>query len=279
MSALSAAPAWRPSASNVTCVDNAAEKIARLNAGGLPIYEPGLAAVVGEGVAQGRLRFTTDLEDALRHTDVVMIAVGTPTRKLDGNADLRFVYAAAEQIGRALDHYAVVVTKSTVPAGTGFEVKRIISQANPALEFDIASNPEFLREGNAVFDFMNPDRIVIGTESDRARAVMEADLPAIWRKGRRADLHRHRLVRTHQIRRQHIPCHQGQLHQRGCGSLREGRRQHRGRRPRHGQRPPHRPRFPEAGPRLRRFLLSQGHAGDGATSASAPSARRRSSRP
>lgn len=158
---------------NVTCVDRAVEKIEALAAGVLPIYEPGLEPVVAENVARGRLRFTTDLGDAVRSADVVMIAVGTPTNKLDGNADLRHVYAAAEEIGRALDHYAVVVTKSTVPAGTGFEVKRRIAEANPGASFDIASNPEFLREGNAVFDFMNPDRIVIGTESERARLVME----------------------------------------------------------------------------------------------------------
>ena len=101
-----------------------------------------------------------------------MIAVGTPTRQLDGNADLQYVYAAAEEIARALDHYAVIVTKSTVPAGTGFQVKRIVAEANPGLEFDVASNPEFLREGNAIYDFATPDRIVVGTDSDaRARAV------------------------------------------------------------------------------------------------------------
>lgn len=158
---------------DVVCVDKAEDKIDRLRAGEVPIYEPGLDTLVARNGEVGRLRFTTDLPSALADAEVVMIAVGTPTRKLDGNADLQYVYAAAEEIGRSLDHYAVVVTKSTVPAGTGFEVKRIIAEANPGLDFDIASNPEFLREGNAVSDFMHPDRIVVGTEAGRARMVME----------------------------------------------------------------------------------------------------------
>ena len=156
----------------VICVDKAAEKIEMLDAGRMPIYEPGLAEVVADNVKAGRLAFTTDLPAAAQDADIVMIAVGTPTRKLDGNADLTYVYAAAEEVGRALDHYAVIVTKSTVPAGTGFEVQRIVSTANPTLEFDIASNPEFLREGNAIFDFMKPDRIVVGTVTERAREAM-----------------------------------------------------------------------------------------------------------
>ena len=108
-----------------------------------------------------------------RHASIVIIAVGTPTRKLDGNADLQYVYAAAAEIARALDHYAVIVTKSTVPAGTGFQIKRIVAEANPGLAFDVASNPEFLREGNAIYDFATPDRIVIGTESEAALALLE----------------------------------------------------------------------------------------------------------
>lgn len=157
----------------VTCVDKASGKIAKLRSGSVPIYEPGLDALVAGNLKAGSLRFTTDLSEAVADAEVIMIAVGTPTRKLDGNADLQYVYAAAEEIGRTLDHYAVVVTKSTVPAGTGFEVQRIIADLNPELGFDVASNPEFLREGNAVSDFMKPDRIVVGTETVRARSVME----------------------------------------------------------------------------------------------------------
>ena len=126
-----------------------------------------------DNVSAGRLHFTTDIGEAVKRAAIVMIAVGTPTRQLDGNADLQYVYAAAEEIARALDHYAVIVTKSTVPAGTGFQVKRIVAEANPGLAFDVASNPEFLREGNAIYDFATPDRIVIGTESDAARQLLE----------------------------------------------------------------------------------------------------------
>jgi UDPglucose 6-dehydrogenase len=158
---------------DVVCVDKAADKIEKLRNGVIPIYEPGLEEVVGRAVLARRLSFTSDISEAVKDARVVMIAVGTPTRQLDGNADLQYVHAAAAEIGRALDHYAVIVTKSTVPAGTGFQVKRIVAEANSGLEFDIASNPEFLREGNAVRDFMKPDRIVIGTETEAARRVLE----------------------------------------------------------------------------------------------------------
>ena len=158
---------------DVTCVDKVADKIERLKKGVIPIYEPGLEELVHDNVAAGRLHFTTDIAEAVKDASIVMIAVGTPTRQLDGNADLQYVYAAAEEIARALDHYAVIVTKSTVPAGTGFQVKRIVAEANPALEFDVASNPEFLREGNAIYDFATPDRIVVGTDSDAARELLE----------------------------------------------------------------------------------------------------------
>jgi UDPglucose 6-dehydrogenase len=158
---------------DVTCVDKLADKIERLKNGIMPIYEPGLKELVQDNVGAGRLHFTTDIAEAVRHASIVIIAVGTPTRKLDGNADLQYVFAAAAEIGRALDHYAVIVTKSTVPAGTGFQVKRIVAEANPGLAFDVASNPEFLREGNAIYDFATPDRIVIGTESVAALALLE----------------------------------------------------------------------------------------------------------
>ncbi|WP_019995028.1 UDP-glucose dehydrogenase family protein [Aureimonas ureilytica] len=158
----------------VVCVDRAASKIESLRAGQIPIYEPGLADLVRRNVEAGRLGFTTDVAEALSGADLVMIAVGTPTRKLDGNADLQYVFAASRDIARALTHPAVIVTKSTVPAGTGREIRRLIAQENPALDFDIASNPEFLREGNALSDFMRPDRIVVGTETPRALAALRA---------------------------------------------------------------------------------------------------------
>jgi UDPglucose 6-dehydrogenase len=159
---------------DVTCVDVNAEKIERLLKGEIPIYEPGLDALVAKGIKSGRLAFTTDLATAVSEADAVFIAVGTPSRRGDGHADLRFVEAAALEIAKSLQGYTVVVTKSTVPVGTGRRVAEIIRGANPAAEFDVASNPEFLREGSAIGDFMRPDRVVIGAETDRARAVMQA---------------------------------------------------------------------------------------------------------
>jgi UDPglucose 6-dehydrogenase len=161
----------------VSCVDTDAGKIARLERGEIPIYEPGLAGLVAANVAAGRLSFTTALRPAVGCADAVFIAVGTPSRRGDGHADLGHVFAAAEAIGRALaetnpDGYTVVVTKSTVPVGTGREVAAILSRFCPRPRFDVASNPEFLREGSAIEDFMRPDRVVIGAESERARRVM-----------------------------------------------------------------------------------------------------------
>ncbi len=159
---------------DVTCVDKDADKIAKLKAGGIPIYEPGLDALVAKNVAAGRLSFTTDLAGPVAAADVVFIAVGTPSRRGDGHADLSYVYGAAREIAGAIDGFTVIVTKSTVPVGTGDEVERIIRECNPRAEFAVASNPEFLREGAAIEDFKRPDRIVIGIEDERARAPMEA---------------------------------------------------------------------------------------------------------
>lgn len=157
---------------DVTCVDKDETKVQRLAQGIVPIYEPGLDAMVTANVASGRLRFSTDTAASIAHAQVISIAVGTPTRAQDGYADLSYVYAAAKEIAQTLDHYAVIVTKSTVPAGTGHEIERIIRHTNPSTTFDVASNPEFLREGSAIADFMQPDRVVVGTETARAREVM-----------------------------------------------------------------------------------------------------------
>ncbi len=156
----------------VICVDKAPEKIAKLNKGEVPIYEPGLEDLMARNVEAGRLSFTTDLAQAVDGADAVFIAVGTPTRRGDGHADLTYVMAAAEEVGRALTGYAVVVTKSTVPVGTNRKVQEVVAQANPKGEFDVASNPEFLREGAAIDDFMKPDRVVVGVQSERAAKVM-----------------------------------------------------------------------------------------------------------
>jgi UDPglucose 6-dehydrogenase len=157
---------------DVTVMETNAGKLAALHAGRMPIYEPGLEKLVEENVRAGRLIFTGDLTEALRGSEAVFIAVGTPTRRGDGHADLSYVYAAAEQVAKALTGYAVIVTKSTVPVGTGRRIAEIVRAARPDLDFDVASNPEFLREGNAIGDFMRPDRVVIGAESERAREVL-----------------------------------------------------------------------------------------------------------
>jgi UDPglucose 6-dehydrogenase len=157
----------------VTCVDTDAAKIARLEAGEIPIFEPGLEQLVATNKAAGRLRFTTDLRAAVAGVDAVFIAVGTPSRRGDGHADLSYVFAAAEEVAAALTGYAVIVTKSTVPVGTGRKVEEIVRRKRPDSPFDVASNPEFLREGSAIGDFMRPDRVVIGAESERAQAVMK----------------------------------------------------------------------------------------------------------
>jgi len=156
----------------VTCVDNDAARIEALGRGELPIYEPGLAALVESNCRAGRLDFTADLARAVAGAEAVFIAVGTPSRRGDGHADLTYVYAAAEEIARALRGYTVVVNKSTVPVGTGREVDRRIRQVQPDAQVDVVSNPKFLREGSAINDFMRPDRVVIGTDSPRARQVM-----------------------------------------------------------------------------------------------------------
>ncbi|QFU09831.1 UDP-glucose 6-dehydrogenase TuaD [Rhodobacteraceae bacterium THAF1] len=157
---------------DVICVDKDAAKVTRLENGEIPIFEPGLDVILEKNVAAGRLAFTTDLAAALKGAQAVFIAVGTPTRRGDGHADLTYVMAAAEEVARAADPGVVIVTKSTVPVGTNRKVAEVVAQANPDLDFEVASNPEFLREGAAIDDFMRPDRVVVGVQSDRAGDVM-----------------------------------------------------------------------------------------------------------
>jgi UDPglucose 6-dehydrogenase len=156
----------------VTCVDRDRSKIERIERGEMPIYEPGLEALVARNREAGRLRFTTSLPEAVRDADAIFIAVGTPTRRGDGHADLGYVFAAAEEIATHLDHPALVVTKSTVPVGTGRRLMRFFREKRPDLAIDVASNPEFLREGSAIEDFMRPDRVVCGVETGRAREIL-----------------------------------------------------------------------------------------------------------
>ena len=157
---------------DVVCVDKDAEKVRGLKNGVMPIFEPGLDAVVMANAKVGRLSFTSDLRDAIPGADAVFIAVGTPSRRGDGHADLSFVYRATEEIAACIKDYTVIVTKSTVPVGTGREVEKIIRRCNPEAQFDVASNPEFLREGSAIEDFRRPDRVVVGCDSARARDTL-----------------------------------------------------------------------------------------------------------
>ena len=180
----------------VVCVDNDARKIADLRKGIIPIYEPGLDELVRQGIKAATLSFSTDCAAAVDGSNVVMIAVGTPPRPRDGNADLSFLYAAVKQVATALTGYAVIVTKSTVPVGTGDEVARIVSRTRPEAKFSVASNPEFLREGSAVGDFMEPDRIVVGAQDEPAFAMLDrlyaplidAGVPLLRTKRRTAEL-------------------------------------------------------------------------------------------
>ena len=157
----------------VVAVDKDAAKIEALRGGRIPIYEPGLEALVKRNVEAGRLTFTRDLPSAVRAAAAVFIAVGTPSRRGDGHADLTYLFAAAEEIARGLNEASVVVTKSTVPVGTGRKLQALFARVRPDLAIEVASNPEFLREGSAIEDFMRPDRVVVGVETEPARQVLE----------------------------------------------------------------------------------------------------------
>ena len=157
---------------SVTCIDIDSARIDKLREGVIPIYEPGLADLINKNMEQGRLSFRAGYDEAIAECDLVFIAVGTPARRGDGHADLKYVYQAARDIAPYLEGYTVIVDKSTVPVGTARDVKRIVAEVNPGAEFDVASNPEFLREGAALADFMRPDRVVIGVETERAEQVL-----------------------------------------------------------------------------------------------------------
>lgn len=181
---------------NVTCVDVDEKKIESLKSGEIPIFEPGLEDLVRNNYTAGRLSFTTDLVEAVAQADVVFIAVGTPSRRGDGHADLSYVYTAAESVARSLQGYTVIVTKSTVPVGTGDEIERLMRETNVDADFSVVSNPEFLREGAAINDFRRPDRVVVGTTDERAIQVMEEvyrplslnDAPLMFTDRRTAEL-------------------------------------------------------------------------------------------
>ena len=245
----------------VCCIDKDASKIDALDRGEMPIYEPGLKELVLKTVRDGRLSFSKSLAEGMAGAEVVLIAVGTPSRRGDGHADLSFIYQASHEIAAALDGYAVVVTKSTVPVGTGDEVERIIKEARPEIAFAVVSNPEFLREGAAITDFKRPDRIVIGTEDVRARKVMEElyrplylnQAPILFTGRRTAELIKYAgnaflATKITFINEIADLCErvgadvQAVAHGIGLDQ-------------------PHRPEIPACGSGFRRLLLSEGHAG------------------
>ena len=232
----------------VTCIDNDASKIAALKRGQIPIFEPGLESLVVRNQEEGRLVFTTDLAGPVGNAEAVFIAVGTPSRRGDGHADLCYVYQAAREIAHALTGSTVVVTKSTVPVGTGDEVERIIRKERPRADFAVVSNPEFLREGAAIQDFKHPDRIVIGVENEFARAVMTQGLPAAVPKQIADSLHVAPIGRADKICGECLPRHEDHLHQRDRRSLREGGRRHSGSGAGYRRGQPHRIEVPACGP-------------------------------
>ena len=248
---------------DVCVVERDPAKLGLLNDGKMPIYEPGLDKLVGDNVAAGRLRFTEDLAAAVDGVEAVFIAVGTPTRRGDGHADVSYVNAAAEQVARALTGYAVIVTKSTVPVGTGRRIAAIMREARPDGEFDVASNPEFLREGSAIGDFMRPDRVVIGTESERAREVLRRlyrplyliEAPILFTGAGNGG--------ADEICRQLVPGDEGDVHQRDGRPVREGRRGRARRGARHRAGRAHRAQVPPSRARLWRVVLPEGHARPG----------------
>ncbi len=208
----------------VVCVDSDAGKIEQLKAGVMPIYEPGLAALVERNVRQGRLSFTTALTQTVAQSQAVFIAVGTPSRRGDGHADLSFVRDAARQIAPHLTGFAVVVTKSTVPVGAGDEIEALIRATAPSADFAVVSNPEFLREGSAIEDFKRPDRVVVGLSDERARSRDGGDLSAAQPERDADDVHRPAHFRTYQICVQRVPGDEDRLHQRVGRRLRKARR-------------------------------------------------------
>jgi len=243
----------------VTCVDKDASKIAALQRGKIPIFEPDLDRLVQNNVKNGRLDFATDLAGPVREADAVFIAVGTPSRRGDGHADLSYVYAASREIAAAVHGFTVVITKSTVPVGTGDEVERLIRETNPSVDVAVASNPEFLREGAAIRDFKFPDRIVVGTHDERARKVISEIYQPLYLNKASVIFTSRRNCGTHQIRGECISCHQNHLHQRNRGSSRKGRRGCAGDRPRHWTRQPHRLEISSCRARLWWVVLSERH--------------------
>ena len=249
---------------DVLCLDVDANKIAILEGGGIPIHEPGLDQIVARNVAAGRLRFTTDVQRAVAHGQLQFIAVGTPPDE-DGSADLKYVLAAARNIGLHMNEYKVVVDKSTVPVGTADKVRATIAEAlaerGAAIDFSVVSNPEFLKEGAAVDDFMRPDRIIVGVDDERATRVMRELYAPFQRNHDKLVVMDLRSAELTKYAANAMLATRISLHERAGAAGRACRCRHRAGAPGHRQRPAHRLRLPVFRLRLRRLVLSQGRQG------------------
>src|SRR3954454_16612419 len=246
----------------VTCVDSDRRKIEALQRLKMPISEPGLEGIVRGAMAAGRLDFSDQLRTAVNDAQAVFIAVGTPSRQYDGYTDRNFVFAAARELASALRDDAVVVVKSTVPVGTGDEVELIINELRPDRSVAVVSNPEFLRAGSAVADFMKPDRVVVGVDDSRAEDIHAADLRAVAPEAA-AVVHEAPIFRADQVRRECTARHQDRADQRDGRPVRAGRCRRAGGRAWNGPGSAHRPFVSAARARLRRLLLPQGRTGPG----------------
>ena len=245
----------------VTCVDRDEARLAELKAGKSPIYEPGLDDLVARNMKAGRLIFTNELRSAARDADIVLLAVGTPMRRGDGHADLSYVYAAVEEIAPHLEGFTVIVTKSTVPVGTSREIERRLRALRPDGDFAVCSNPEFLREGSAIQDFMHPDRVLIGADDERARDLMGRLYKPLALRNAPVMFVGREVGRAGEVRRQRLPRPEDQLHQRDRRPVRGPRRRRAGGRLRHRQGQAHRRQVPASRARLRRLVLPQGRVG------------------
>ena len=245
----------------VTCVDKDPSKIEALRQGGVPIYEPRLDELLHRNLRMGRITFASDLAPSVGDADLVFLAVGTPMRRGDGHADLSFVFQAVEELAPHLKGFTVICTKSTVPVGTSREIERRLKMLRPDADFAICSNPEFLREGSAIYDFMHPDRVLVGCDHARAQDLMERLYKPLASAQCAGDVREPGIGGTRQICRQRVSGHEDQLHQRNRGSVRGGRGRCARGGDRHRRRPAHRRQVPASRPGLRRLLLSQGCIG------------------
>lgn len=201
---------------HVDCIDNQPERVACLRRGEMPIYEPGLDDLIERNVRAGRLIFDTNLAPAAARADIIFLAVGTPMRRGDGHADLSYIFEAVDNLAPHIEGFTVITTKSTVPVGTSRRIEQRLAGHRPDAAFAVCSNPEFLREGSAIEDFMRPDRVLVGCDNDRAEELLRRLLQAALAARCTGHVHGKRIRRTGKIRGERLPCHENQLHQRDC---------------------------------------------------------------